>query len=280
MFTLGFRIFGLFSLVAVVGAIVYGISTGDTSGKDYFGIIDTRTIKGVLSFGWQGGVGEHLGYVILAFLAFVSLGMGVVLVMFRDASAVAVAELENQEVAPKATTTPHKNFWPLVVVAGFAVVIVGLAISSAVVIMGFILTAIAVFEWAIFNWSERLTADPMVNRQIRNKVMAPIEIPVIGIAVVAILAIGVSRILLSVSEVNAVWVGTGIAIVVFLGAVVLATKPKISQGIITSILVVGALGIIVAGIVYASIGGRAVHHEKPLKLIEATEIDTNKYEET
>lgn len=263
MFTLGFRLFGLFSLLALIGAIVYGISTGDASGKDYFGIIDTETIKGVFSLGWQGGVGDHLGYVILIFLAFASLGLGIILVVFRDANAREIAKLEGVEVAPNPESVANRNFWPVVVAVGAAIALVGLAAGTAIFIIGLVLSAISILQWAIFAWSERLTGDPETNRQIRNRIMAPIEIPVLGAAIIAILAIGASRVFLTVSELNAVWVGTGIALIIFLGAIFLAMKPRISQSFITIILVVAAIGIIAAGIASAVIGSREVHHADP-----------------
>lgn len=269
MFTPGFRIFGLFSLLAMIGAVVYGIASGDTSGKDSFGVIDTESLKGVFSLGWQGGIGEHLGYILLIFLAVTTIGLGIVLMVFRDANAKSVAQIEGMEIAPKAQTASNRNFWPVVMALGLAIVIVGLVTSVAIVIIGIVLSAIAIFQWAIFAWSERLTGDPVANQQIRNRVMAPIEIPILGAAIIAILALGSSRVFLAVSEFNAVWVGAGIAIVIFSVAIFLAVKPKISQGIITSILAVAALGVIVAGIVYAAVGSREVHH---LEKADTTEI--------
>ncbi len=261
MFTLGFRVFALFSVVAVASAIIYGIATGDTGGKDYFGVVDLEAIKGVFSLGWQGGVGEHLGYVIFVFLAFATLALGVILIKFRDASPTKLADLAEQESAPEATTTAVRNFWPLITVAGVAVSIVGLITNASVVVTGIILSAVAGLEWAIFAWSERLTADPVTNRQIRNRLMAPIEIPVLGAAAIAILALGASRVFLAVSELNAVWVGTGISVIIFLGAVFLASKPKISQRAISAILVVLAVAVIAIGIVSAAVGTRDIHHE-------------------
>ncbi len=263
MFTAGFRFFGLLSLMGLVGAIGYGISTADTSGDDYLGILDTEILKGVFSLGWEGGVGQHLGYVIFIFLALTALGLAIVMVLFRDADPQAVAQLEGLESAPEPSSVPANiNFWPVVMAFGMAIILVGLITNAAVFIIGIILATVAILEWTVFAWSERLTGDPAVNRQIRNRLMAPIEIPVLGAAGAAILALGASRIFLAVSEANAVWAGTAIAAVIFLSAIYIAAKPRIPRAVIASLLVLGAVGIIAAGIASAAIGSREIHTEE------------------
>ena len=42
-----------------------------------------------------------------------------------------------------------------------------------------VLGAVAI-EWTMQAWSDRATGDPAVNREIRNRVMLPIEVPVAG----------------------------------------------------------------------------------------------------
>ncbi len=274
MFTAGFRFFGLLSLMGLVGAISYGIATADTSGDDYLGIIDTEILKGVFSLGWEGGVGSHLGYVVFIFLAITGLGLAIVLMAFRDADPQAVAQLEGLEAAPEPSSAPaNMNFWPVVMAFGMAIILVGLITSAAIFVIGIILATVAILEWTVFAWSEKLTGDPVVNRQIRNRLMAPIEIPVLGAAGAAVLALGASRVFLAVSEASAVWVGTAMASVIFLSAIYIAAKPRISKSVIASLLVLGAVAVIAAGIASAAIGSREIHTEEHNE--SAVELEAN-----
>ncbi len=216
----------------------------------------------MLSLGWEGGIGEHLGYILFVFMAAGSLFMASMLAFFRDADPNVVAQLEGLETAPVSENPANRNFWPMAMAFGMIVMVVGLITHAAIFVIGIILAAASILEWTIFAWSERLTGDPVVNRQIRSRVMAPVEIPVLGAAIVAILALGASRVFLTVSELNAVWVGSGIAVVIFGGAAAFAARPKISKPVIASLLVVAALGVIAAGIASAAIGSREIHHEE------------------
>ena len=71
-----------------------------------------------------------------------------------------------------------------------------------------------------------------------------------------------SRVFLTASKESAVWVATGIGIVIFLVGAVIATKPKISSNAVAGVLVLAAAGVITAGVVSAARGERTIepHH--------------------
>ena len=271
MLSPGFRLFALLGLAAFVSAIVFGVATGNTANDDYLGIVDTEAWKGVLSLGWEGGVGEHLGYVLFVVLGAVAVGLGAMLAIFRDGDAEAAPELAETETVPEAYFTQSRNFWPAVMAFGLIVILVGLVTHAAILVIGLVVGGVAFLEWVIFAWAERLTGDPSTNLKIRSRIMAPVEIPVLGAAGVAVLALGASRIFLSVSEINAIWVGTGIAILIFGAAVFLAARPKIPKAVIAGVLALAAMGIIAAGIAYAVAGSRDFHHEESSQEVETAE---------
>jgi uncharacterized Tic20 family protein len=110
-------------------------------------------------------------------------------------------------------------------------------------------------------WSERATGDPAVNRQIRNRLMYPIEIPLAGALAILVVVVSISRVLLTVnrhaSSIVAIVVGALITAVAFL----IAYRPKLSKDAIVGILAVAALIVIGAGIFGAANGHREFHHE-------------------
>jgi hypothetical protein len=121
--------------------------------------------------------------------------------------------------------------------------------------------AVVVFEWMVQSWADRATGDAAANRQLRNRVMAPVEIPVLAFAAVALLILSVSRVLLAVSKHAAVWVAIGVAGLIMLTAIVISLRPKISRNVVAAVILVIGVGIITGGIVSASIGARTIHPE-------------------
>ena len=63
-------------------------------------------------------------------------------------------------------------------------------------------SACTIVEWAVRAWADRATGDPEVNRAIRNRLMYPIEIPVVGRPRHRRLRAPVSRVLLAVPKVG------------------------------------------------------------------------------
>ena len=254
MLTPGFKLFFGLAVLAVVGAVVYGVATGDPSAPDYLGIVDRSSWKGVFSLGWQGGVGEHTGYVILVFAAITAGGLACLLVAFRDADASSVGELAPDGKIPPTQAQPQHSFWPVVGAFAVAVTAIGLVIHAAIFVVGLILLGVVIFEWMASAWSDRATGDAAANRALRNRIMQPIEIPVLAAAGIAVLVLGGSRVLLAVSEFSAVWIAAGVAAVILAFAVLFVARPKIGKSAIAGVLALGAAAVVAAGIVAAAIG--------------------------
>ena len=272
MLTPGFKLFFGFGALAAVGAIIYGVATGDPGGADYLGVVDRDAWKGVISLGWQGGVGEHTGFIVLLFAALVSGGLGCMLVAFRDADAESVGELAPTGETPPSTAPTHPSYWPPLLAFAAAVVVIGLVTHAAIFVIGLILAGVVAFEWMVTAWADRATGDPAANRALRNRLMYPIEIPVLGAAGVAILVVGGSRVLLAVSEFSAVWIAAGVSAVILLVAMLFAARPRIAKPVITTVLAFAAVAIVAAGIVATAVGPYDHGHVEGHSTDEAGEI--------
>ena len=118
MFTPGFRLFFGFAAVAVAAAAIYGVSSGSAGETEYFAVLNVETWVGVLSLGYKGGIGDHVGYVVLMGFAVLSALVAVFLVAFRDADAESVGELMDDGQTPEPQGDLEANYWPAV--AAFA----------------------------------------------------------------------------------------------------------------------------------------------------------------
>ena len=248
MFTTGFKFFfGLFSAFTAA-ALVYGYTTGGNH-------------VGPLSLGWKGGVGDHIGYGVLVALAIVSLAVSLVLVSFRDADATAQARLQDlAEVLTDHTVTG--GFWPVVASFGVGAAAVGLVLHPMVFVLGLAVITLSMVEWTMDAWADRATGDPAANRELRNRIMAPIEIPVVGALAVGVIVLAASRILLTVSQLEAVAVAAVAAALILAGAVVYANHPGLGRRLVRGLGVVAALLLLVGGVLSAVAGERDFdHHE-------------------
>jgi hypothetical protein len=257
MFTTGFKLwFGIF--VAAFGAASFA---GYTSGGDQ---------TGPISVAWKGAVGNHISYGLLVTAAGVALGLALFAIAFRDGDAEAAAELLDTDDAPPAQRPVGGSWWPVFAALGVGATAVGAVVHPVVFVVGICsLVAIAV-EWTMTNWSEKLSGDPAHNAAHREKLMRPIEIPLLGTLGIGVLVLATSRVLLASSVNGAVVVATVVAVVVLGGAAFVSRNPSLPRGMVQGALLVGFVAVIVAGIVTAATGEREFH----LKGSDAHATDT------
>lgn len=240
-------LFGLAGL-AFLSAIVLGVATSDQ------GPIDS--ILGPITMGYKGGVGDHVGYSILISLAVVSFFLGVFLASLRDADPEAEAQLVGLETVPEAPEPTTVNYWPVIGAFSAAAVVLGLAIGSEMVVVGAVGLVCCTVEWAARAWADRATGDAEVNQTIRNRLMNPIEIPVLAVLGIGGLVLAVSRILLALPKTGSYLAFAIIPTVMFIFGVLILMKPKMSQSAIAAILLVGGLAILAGGVAAAIAGER------------------------
>lgn len=104
--------------------------------------------------------------------------------------------------------------------------------------------------WTTRAWSNRLSDDDVANHERYEQLMEPWRVPILSLVVTAFVVLGVSRLLLAVSKLGSVIVFGAIATIFFVGAIIVASRPKLSRGAVTIVLLLAAL--IVLG---SAIGG-------------------------
>jgi hypothetical protein len=237
--------YGLAGLL-FVAALTYGYSTGGGE-------------VGPLSLGYKGAVGDVLGYSILVGASAIAAFLGFSSTAFRDADPEAAAEVIGAD-APPLPALPASSYWPVVGAFGVALVVIGVVLNNVFFVAGLIALGAVAIEWTIQAWSERATGDPAVNREIRNRLMLPFEVPIAGALIVAVVILGYSRVFLAVSKENAVWVALAVAAGVFIVGTALAAAPRIRTDLVAGLLVLFALVTVGLGITAAVSGEREFHH--------------------
>lgn len=260
MITRGSRVFFSLALAAYGLAVVYGVIT---NGLATGGVVAAITgdgavdaVLGPISFGYKGGVGDHVGYSLLIGFALASLFAGAVTVAFRDGDPEAVAELANADAVPPVAAPADLSPWPIVGALGAGVVTLGLATEPAIFIAGLAIVGIAMIEWTVKAWSEQATGDPEVNRLIRKRLMHPVELPVAGLLIALVAAVSISQVFLTSSKTAAWVVASILAATVLVGAVMLSLMPEMKRSILVGVAVAVSVLVIGLGIFGAVRGAR------------------------
>ena len=258
MFTTGFKFFfGMFAVLSAA-AVVYGYSTGGGH-------------VGPISLGWKGGVGDHVGYGVLVALASASLLASVLLVASRDADPDAQANLLGIDEL-HAERVVNGSFWPVVSAFGLGAAAVGLVLHPAVFVLGLALLVLSLVEWTMDAWADRATGDTGANRELRNRIMAPIEVPVVGALAVGIVVLAASRVLLTVSQLGAVIFAGVVSALILAIAVAYTRWPGLGRRVVGAVGVAAALLLLVGGILAAVAGERDFgHHEEVVETDHETD---------
>jgi hypothetical protein len=255
MITTGTKWFFGLAVVSLVLAAAYGWTTGGNG-------------LGPLTMGYKGSVGDHLGYGLLVAAGVISLFQGIVVAAWRDANPEAAAQAAQLDVVPPVRPAGI-SYWPPLAAFGAALAVLGLVFEPLLFVLGLIVLGAVVIEWSVQTWADHATGDPVTNARIRNRLMNPIEFPVAAALAVAVVVISLSRALLAVSELGAVWVAGALAALVLLGGAVLASRPRLSSNVIVGLVLVAAVAIIAIGVAGGVAGQREFHpfgageHEEP-----------------
>ncbi len=245
MFTWGSKyLFGVF-VAAYLAAIAYGLVTGGGP-------------VGVISFGYKGGVGDHVGYTMLMSASVTSLILGIISVITRDGDADDMAELAGSELALAVRPAKGLSIAGPLTAFGLGCLVVGVSISMAFLYLGVAVLFVVAIQWLVQVWADRATGDDAVNDVIRNRILGPIEVPMLACLSIAVVVLGISRVLLAVSKTGSVVVASVAAVFVF-GAAILIAKSKAPRPIVSAIVTLGAVAVLAGGIAGAAAGPRDFH---------------------
>ena len=191
--------------------------------------------------------------------AIVSAGLAIMLTAFRDADSDAVSELNNGTLPPAQGPVSY-NYWPIIGAVGLGTLVIGLVTHTAIFVVGLILILTTAFELMMSAWADRATGDPIANAELRNRIMKPVEVPVLGVIGIAITVICASRIFLAVSKSWAIWLAVIISAVVFIAALAFALAEKVNRNVVAGVLATGAMVLLASGVASAVVGERDMSH--------------------
>lgn len=233
MFTTGSKLFLGATVLAVVAAIVYGLSNGGSSG-------------------WLGVIGLLSAALVFAFLFGVNY-------YTHDGNVSAMSENATID-APAAQPPVGRSMWPVIAAVAVGAIAVGAQSKPIVFKAGVVVLLAAAVEWMVQGWSERASADPAYNAGLRKRMLHPLEFPVLAAAGLAAIIYSFSRIMLWIEKSGGPVVFIIAGALVLFGGFLFASKPSLQKGVITGVCAIAALGLVSTGAVMAVDGQRTIEH--------------------
>lgn len=231
MFTTGSKFFIGAAGLALVGTIVYpAVTNGPAS--------TTGTI-GLLS-----------AFVVLAFLAGVN-------VFNRDGNVPAAQEGALTDSAA-AQGPAGRSAWPLVTAVGVAGLVVGVVSKPVVFKVALVVLLAGIVEWMVQGWSERGSADRAFNGNLRRRMLYPLEFPLLGAALIAVVAYPFSRVLLGLDETATLVVFGVVGALVLAGGFLFASKRDVSKRTIIGVCAIAGVALMGVGVASAVKGQRTI----------------------
>jgi plastocyanin len=152
--------------------------------------------------------------------------------------------------------------WPLVGALAGGITLVGLVAGPFLAFVGVGAAVLVAIEWMVQGWAEHATPDPVENRTLRNRVMFPFEIPVIAVLGAGGAVLLFSRVLLALPKTGSTVIAIAVAILILAGGTLVATRPRITSGLLTGLIGLAGVALIGGGIAGAVAGERDIEpHE-------------------
>jgi hypothetical protein len=181
-----------------------------------------------ITYGWT--TNDDSGGTLLAFLA-----AGAIIL----AVAVAVADADRAPWYASGTPIAYEPPvggrpslpapWPVLGAFSLAVLALGAASEAGVVIIAGVLMAVAGSGWALQQWTEHPLYSRRYAFRLRERIAIPFGLPVLVLALIAIITISLSRIFLALPEDGTRAVALAIAVVVLLSAFAVAASEHMAR---------------------------------------------------
>lgn len=187
-----------------------------------------------------------------ALFGLVAVGIFLVWMALHTRDAENVSEAESGANA----AVPSPSMWPLISVVGVLMMLIGTITTEAVFILGIVVVLAAFIEWMIQAWADRASSEPSYNASVRKKILNPIEFPVIATLGLAVVIVSFAQIMLAIERSAGAVVFMVLASWVLAAGTLFALRPSLKKGIVTTVAVVGSVGIVAGGVLATSAGLR------------------------
>ena len=222
----------------------------------------------------MGGVGLVFQFGSADRLATTLLLLGAVVSVFIGLTAVAAIGPGDRASAlvgiqsPLAGRAPQGSLAPMLLAGGAAVAGIGMVLGPVAYTLGAVVALMGAIAWFITAWREHPVYVATSTPRMSDRFAAPIGMPVLVLLLVGFIVVCVSRILLAVSKEASVVVAGVAAVVILIGGVAMAAKPKLDQRLLGVLAALSVVALVVVGLVGQTKGERKFGEGKGKAAVE------------
>jgi cytochrome c oxidase subunit IV len=222
---LGTKALFVMALVTLITSAVYGLATNDSTAT------------------------TALGFVAVG--AFV---LGVVVIFADPDRAPWVApDTPLAQQSPSGGRPQAASPWPLAGGLALGVLVIAAAADAVIVLTAAGVLTVVALGWFFQHWTEDESYTPRYGARLKERILLPIGLPVGVFALVAVIAISLSRVLLAVSEQGTRYVAFAVAAVVIISGFAIAASERMARtalALLCSFALLAAVGAGIAGMVH------------------------------
>jgi hypothetical protein len=231
MFTTGSKLFLGATALSIAAAVVYG--NAKVGAEGWLGVLGL--LSAAFGFALMFGVNWYT----------------------KDGNVSAMSENAVAE-APAARPPAERSMWPLIAAVGVGAIALG-AVSKPIVFKGGVIVVLAAaLEWMVQGWSDRASADPQYNSELRKRMAHPVEFPILAAVGLGVVIYSFSRIMLWINKSGGPVVFVLAGGVILFGGFLIALRPTIRGGVIAGVCAIAALGLVATGALMAIDGQRTI----------------------
>lgn len=237
MLSLGTKAFLLFSLTALITGVLYSFGSSD-----------------------------RFGVTVLLVACGVAFTLGLAAVAGTGPKALSISGPEGPLGNRPATPTSA----PVLGAVGFGCLVLGSALGTYYFAAGLAVLGFAAIAWFMTSFRENPAHLPAVSTRVGERFAVPFGMPLTVIALIAITAISLSRVLLAVSKNNAALVAIVVALLGLLIASVAASRPRLDRKLVQALAVIATLAVLALGAVGLAKGERKFGEGEEKKAVSVT----------
>jgi len=150
--------------------------------------------------------------------------------------------------------------WPLAGAVALGVFCVGVAVGHSISTIGLVLGIIAAAGWLSQAWREDPTFSPREGARISERLLSPVGLPLMAVALIAVIVISVSRLLLTLPKTGSIIAAFGLSVTLLVVFFMLASRPHLGRNSLVFLGGTAVVAVVSAGSVSAANGYRTFEH--------------------
>ena len=165
-----------------------------------------------------------------------------------------------QMVSVGSAQLPRPSPWPLAGAIALGIVGLGVAVGHTLVLIGLACGVLAAAGWLSQAWRADPTFTPREGALISTRLLAPVGLPLMALALIGVVVVSVSRLLLALPRNGSIIAAFLLAVALLIAFFMLASRPNLARNGLVFLAGFAVVAVVSAGSVSAANGYRTFEH--------------------